>query len=125
MWLQCNDLRRVDLSDNKLTLASFPSDYSLGRTLSKVMSLNLSSNELRSIPGFVGQLMELRVLDVSSNRVEHLDAMLLRLRKLQVVSLHSNPPLPADVAEAAEAGGGELWLYLQAWQGGGTGHSVV
>ena len=71
----------------------------------------------RQIPRFVASLSELRVLDVSANRVEYLDASLLRLRQLQVVAVHSNPQLPADVAEAAAAGVGQLWLYLQAWQG--------
>lgn len=66
------------------------------------------------MPDVVPRLRTLAVLDLSRNRLDDLPAGLLKLRGLQVLSVHSNA-LPPDLDEAAAAGVGSVWAYLEVW----------
>ena len=84
-----SDLRRLDLSRNRLT--SLPSDFS--QHLSVVERLNLSANSISGVePTSLAGLTRLRQLDLSRNRIQMLpDALETVLAAVERFDVSGNP----------------------------------
>ena len=78
-------MQELDLSGNQLT--SVPE--ALGQ-LSQLQRLDLSSNRLTSVPEALGQLSQLQRLDLSSNRLTSVPEALGQLSQLQQLYLSDN-----------------------------------
>ncbi|MEI7731980.1 MAG: leucine-rich repeat domain-containing protein [Verrucomicrobiota bacterium] len=61
--------------------------------LAQLQTLDLSENQLTSLPEALGQLSQLQYLDLAGNRLTALPKSLRQLRKLEGLYLHDNPAL--------------------------------
>ncbi|XP_076808004.1 protein flightless-1 homolog [Clavelina lepadiformis] len=90
-----DDLSTLDLSHNQLT--TVPAELEACRT---ILVLNISHNEIETIPPqlFIN-LTDLLHLDVSNNKLETLPPQLRRLLHLKVLVLNDNPLLHAQLRQ--------------------------
>jgi predicted ATPase len=78
-------LTSLNLSDNQLT--TLPD--SLGQ-LTQLTSLNLSDNQLTTLPDSLGQLTQLTSLNLSNNQLTSLPDSLINLKQIQNLNLNRN-----------------------------------
>lgn len=94
-------LTTIEAQYNKLTSVA----SAICSKLTLVESLLLGANELTYIPGEIGRMERLDLLDLSQNRLEYLPASLAALRELTTLFLHDNylggPPENATDANAS------------------------
>lgn len=64
-------------------------------TLTRLVKLDLSKNQIRFLPDDFGQLEQLRHLDLYDNCLEHLPLSFGQLRRLRYLDLKGNPLTPA------------------------------
>ena len=87
------NLLTLNLSNNRLTSGSLPSELGL---LAKLHKLNLGLNRLDSVPRCLAALKELRDVGLFDNRLTAYPDCLRPLKKLEKVNLDSNP-FPPEV----------------------------
>lgn len=85
----------LDLSSNQIT--SLPDDFC---TLKNLVKLDLSSNKLRSLPEQFGKLENLQHLDLYKNSLETLPISFVHLKQLRWLDVKDNP-LDADLRKVA------------------------
>ena len=90
----CRNIQKLDLSYNKLTDGSFSRLVGTSQ-LSRVHTLNVSSNCLSTLDGVTSACSSLRCLDASNNGLKSLSGNLQALAKLklEVVDMRGNPSL--------------------------------
>ncbi|RHY32809.1 hypothetical protein DYB32_002230 [Aphanomyces invadans] len=84
--MELSNMIIVDLAHNKLT--ALPENFAYN--LDSVQKLDISYNELESLPADIGQLHALRLLSVRRNRLTALPASLSRLACLEILDVSSN-----------------------------------
>ncbi|XP_076248974.1 leucine-rich repeat-containing protein 59 [Calliopsis andreniformis] len=85
----------LDLSSNQLV--SLPSTFV---TLKQVVKLDLSRNMLTEIPENFGELTQLKYLDLYANQISRLPLSLSELKNLRWLDLKENPLTPAVASVA-------------------------
>ena len=64
-------------------------------TLTHIIKLDLSKNQLQELPEYFGQMRNLRHLDLYSNQLERLPVSFAQLKNLKWLDLKNNPLVPA------------------------------
>ncbi|XP_033632464.1 leucine-rich repeat-containing protein 59-like [Asterias rubens] len=86
----------LDLSCNQLT--SLPDNFS---TLTRIVKLDLSKNHLTSLPENFGDFRNLQRLDLLGNQLEHLPVSFANLRNLKWLDLKDNENLDSGLKKIA------------------------
>lgn len=88
--------QNLDLSDNQLT--SLPAEIA---QIENLTGLDLSYNQLSSLPAEIGQLQNLTELDLNRNQLTSLPAQTGQLQNLTTLSLGDNQlsSLPAEIGQ--------------------------
>ncbi|XP_038055156.1 leucine-rich repeat-containing protein 59-like isoform X2 [Patiria miniata] len=87
---------RLDLSCNQLT--SLPDNFC---TLTHIVKIDLSNNSLTCLPENIGNLQNLQHLDLLDNQLEHLPISFANLRNLRWLDLKDNDNLDKDLKRVA------------------------
>lgn len=101
-------LKTIEAQNNKLTSVA----SALCTKLTHMETLLLGSNELSYIPGEIGRVEKLDLLDLSQNNLEYLPASLAALRELTTLFLHDNYlgglPDPSEIGAGGMSESGSL-----------------
>ena len=97
----------LDLSGNQLT--SLPAE--IGK-LTNMTRLDLNGNQLTSLPAEIGVLTKLWQLDLSGNQLTSLPAEIGELTNLKELNLRGNH-LPDSIVELCDRSINDLFAYLR------------
>ncbi|MDF5714424.1 MAG: COR domain-containing protein, partial [Rhizonema sp. NSF051] len=87
------NLQSLDISRNQLS--SLPSEFGC---LINLQSLDISRNQLSSLPSEFGSLTNLQSLDISRNQLSSLPSEIRQIPKLKKLDLRGNPvPIPPEI----------------------------
>ncbi|MDF5725987.1 MAG: COR domain-containing protein, partial [Rhizonema sp. PD37] len=87
------NLQTLDISRNQLS--SLPAEIG---SLTNLQTLDISFNQLSSLPAEIGSLTNLQSLDISSNQLSSLPSEIRLLPKLKKLDLRGNPvPIPPEI----------------------------
>jgi len=69
------------------------------RQFSQLITLDLSYNQIQSIPSEVDRLYKLKVLDLSHNQLQELPEEISKLKGLRILNLIGNPIAPEQIEQ--------------------------
>jgi Leucine-rich repeat (LRR) protein len=108
-----DDLKTLFVNDNQIRVIP----ESLGPIMTALTVLNLSNNELATLPYTVGEMTALRKLSLSGNVLKNLPPTMGRITSLKELTVTNNL-LEAPPADVVERGGAAILSYLRSFHVG-------